>query len=725
MDDTLFFSAFDDRHGRELWKVKAGVVSLVKDIHPGSDGSTPANLRAMGSLLAFSALTADDGRELAISDGSADGTKTYDLNRGDGNSNPRPLGAIEDRLLYVEASTDDFGSELWAFSPSSGDFARLTDGQSGSGSSYPRLPLMRDRDLVFVMDTDSGTGIYESISGGAASFLAAGFGSVEQLIGYGDEIMYISDGDLRITDNSPDGSRRLPGRDPFDAGSPDPVFLFQHQGYVFYFTEDGLWRSDGTADGTEVFHACECEPKWIQEVGDSVYFSLDDQETGREVWWLQGGTLEQIADLERDTGNSKPADFTEAGGHLYFSAAGDAVGREIFGWDSEAPTASLVDDLRAGSFDSFPRYFTTVGESLYLVGFGDATRLYRIEDPEEGGVEVAGHSGNPVGVLDGELYTRQSIDSSRQLFKVSGLAATQLSAFAPPDSGVDFNPGATLGDDLYFRAAVDPANLGSELWRTDGTSVELAEDVLPGFPSTSPSNLHAFGGGLFFEGRLMSSNFRGLWWTDGSMAGAEELAEVQIRSFFSLGGQLFFVGFEDVYGQEIWTSDGTPDGTSVFIDLVPGSEPGVPSTGPVAVTESRFFFQAYQPGSGRELWVSDGTVEGTRMVRDIVPGILSSQPTQITAVPGDEVVFTAWSADLGWELWRSDGTALGTHRVADIFEGTESSEPTEMVVYGDWVVFAADSAEGREPWAYRWTDQPVLFTDGFERGNTSAWSSGR
>ena len=82
IDETLFFAANDGVHGKELWRsdgTEAGTV-LVKDIHTGSDtygdpnNSYPFYMQAVNGTLYFSAYTDTAGRELWQSDGTMAGT---------------------------------------------------------------------------------------------------------------------------------------------------------------------------------------------------------------------------------------------------------------------------------------------------------------------------------------------------------------------------------------------------------------------------------------------------------------------------------------------------------------------------------------------------------------------------------------------------------------------------------------------------------------------------
>jgi ELWxxDGT repeat protein len=65
VDNTLFFSAFDPLHGRELWRSNGTANgTTVDDIAPGPAGSAPNQLFATGGRLYFTADDGSSGREI-------------------------------------------------------------------------------------------------------------------------------------------------------------------------------------------------------------------------------------------------------------------------------------------------------------------------------------------------------------------------------------------------------------------------------------------------------------------------------------------------------------------------------------------------------------------------------------------------------------------------------------------------------------------------------------
>jgi ELWxxDGT repeat protein len=75
-------------------------------------------------------------------------------------------------------------------------------------------------------------------------------------------------------------------------------------------------------------------------------------------------------------------------------------------------------------------------------------------------------------------------------------------------------------------------------------------------------------------------------------------------------------------------------------------------------------FQMSSVSHGAELWASDGSPGGTRLLKDIVPGTASSDPREPKQV-GNKVAFVANAPDFTDQLWITDGTEAGTTMVLD------------------------------------------------------------
>ena len=84
-------------------------------------------------------------------------------------------------------------------------------------------------------------------------------------------------------------------------------------------------------------------------------------------------------------------------------------------------------------------------------------------------------------------------------------------------------------------------------------------------------------------------------------------------------------------------------------------------------------FAAIDGVHGYELWSTDGTAEGTHLVADINPGPIGVGVFELFATDNGQALFTVNDGTHGFEPWVSDGTADGTHLVADINPGSSSS----------------------------------------------------
>src|SRR5690606_14946964 len=84
---------------------------------------------------------------------------------------------------------------------------------------------------------------------------------------------------------------------------------------------------------------------------------------------------------------------------------------------------------------------------------------------------------------------------------------------------------------------------------------------------------------------------------------------------------------------------------------------------------------------GIELWTSDGTFEGTFMVLDYAPGESSSSPHGLIAYDAETCAFAAYKAETGMELctYRVK-SAEENFDLYDVRPGKEGSNPADLTV---------------------------------------------
>ena len=253
---------------------------------------------------------------------------------------------------------------------------------------------------------------------------------------------------------------------------------------------------------------------------------------------------------------------------------------------------------------------------------------------------------------------------------------------------------------LAFIAAPDArfgiyAQVGEELWATDGDSTWLVKDINPGPAGSVVEWATAVGDRLFFMARHspQQRTNSALWTSDGTAAGTRFVADLYAHSLTAVGDTLFFVRYGST-GDHLWKSDGTAGGTVEVYQGPPGS------TGPSGLVDvGGTLYFAMNAGAGWELWKSDGTAAGTAPVKDIRPGAAGSSPLNLTAV-GETLFFTADDGS-GRALWKSDGTPQGTVLLKKILP--DPARPTGFNHFftpvGRDLYFAAyDSAHGAELW---------------------------
>jgi len=282
----------------------------------------------------------------------------------------------------------------------------------------------------------------------------------------------------------------------------------------------------------------------------------------------------------------------------------------------------------------------------------------------------------------------------------------------------------TIKGNVFFVSGWNTA-AGSELWKSDGTpeGTVLVKDINPGPAGSLPRFFCDMNGTLFFSAYDGNDSQRwDIWRSDGTPEGTVKVKSLPFCTplkLYVVEGRIFFSGREPTTGNpcdegalELWTSDGSPEGTQAIKTF----EKDEAASGFISV-QGMLYFSIWRRSSGlSELWRSDGTAEGTRLLKGDVTGTGSQYGSNGSPLSG-ALVFAAGTPDKGLELWRTDGTPEGTVLLKDIYTGENSSYPSNFLTIGTTVYFAAeDASHGWQLWKSNGTPGGTTAVKDFEPG---------
>ncbi|MFO0900713.1 MAG: ELWxxDGT repeat protein, partial [Pirellulales bacterium] len=717
--NELYFSAWDPDHGRELWKSDgtADGTVLVRDVNPNGDGLLPTwgygrrpTVRTpLGDRLLFAANDSQTGLELWSTDGTETGTvQVKDLTAPSDPyswSDPQQL-VVADGQLYFSAWDPEHDHELWRTDGTSEGTVLAKDFNPNGGSNFGfagRAGANGEKLIFWAQDENGVQRLWAS--DGSAPFtplLDINIQLGEVGTSLGERLLFsANDGthglELWATDGTPEGTGMLADVIMATADSAPRDFV-QFAGAAYFGAYDnagwGLFRHDPDVAGGATLVKRVGNIDRLRVFGKQLLF------VSGSALWTSDGTEAGTA-LLKDTGQWISSNLLPVGEDLYFGTQGAL-------WKSDG-TAAGTQTVRSG-FDS-PLELTVAGGTVFFTASdGQGGRELWVSDGTSAGTRrlkdifPGGGWSNPqslIGVGNLLFFTADDGEHGRELWQSDGTAAgTRLVKDLLPGGGWS-NPDQlrAVGDQLLFTA--DDVIHGRELWVTDGTAdgTKLAAD-LNAVQRPEGSNPGTFfrAGDVNYFWTSDPTGRRALWRTDGPQG------PTLLREGFTgwvgerqdLGGRLLFTADDGLAGGELWTSDGTPAGTVLLRDILPGAFGSPPSE--LTVLGNLAYFAASDGPRGRELWRTDGTESGTVMVRDINPGGGGSYPASLRAV-GSQLFFTAGDNAGGRELWKSDGTRGGTTRVKDIWPGAPSSYLNDFRALGDKLLFAADDGQhGRELW---------------------------
>jgi trimeric autotransporter adhesin len=393
---------------------------------------------------------------------------------------------------------------------------------------------------------------------------------------------------------------------------------------------DKLWRSDGTASGTQRIERI--WPQYMTRFRRRVFFAASDASHSDELWKTDGtaaGT-KLVKDIIPGGDGSYPIGFQKVGRALFFQAAGRqepsaAQDRELWKSDGTRAGTKLVKDINPGIEGSYPDHLTNVrGTLFFITRYGSHIGLWRSDGTQAGTKLLKAISTDPgrphirdLKGFHGKLFFQiRGGTHGVELWKSDGtVKGTKIVKTIRPDResnrSLHFE---TAGGRLFFAA--DDGVHGTEPWKSDGTraGTKLLKDI-----SRGPSQSYPMWARIAFRGKLYFSAARpghgqGLWESDGSRAGTRLIKTIDPRSprvtglslidLTRVGSSLFFEGDDPVHGYELWKSNGTRAGTRMVVDINPGSDPHDDSSYPSSLTNvaGTLLFGADDGIHGRELW---------------------------------------------------------------------------------------------------------------------------
>jgi ELWxxDGT repeat protein len=332
----VYLSA-DGGTGLELWTTDGteGGTSLVKEIAPGTPGSSPSNYVEMNGVAYFAVQSNSNSqvRGLWQTDGTKEGTVLVRSFVAGAPSNLVRVG----ETIFFSAGDNLTGIELWKTDGTPGGTVLVKDIRPGNGGSGPAALQGANGILYFRADDGSGSG-----------------------------------SEVWRSDGTSAGTYRLKDIEPANGQSSFAANFLAYNGKTYFTAHDSvegseLWRTDGTESGT--IRVTSVVPGngtstilGLTKYGNHLYFAVSPgSSTGTRLWRLDAS--ENAAEVIDFTpgGIAQPwIPIGVAGEFLYLRSS---FGSNLYRTDG---TPEGTVQVHAGPVGGSISHFTAVGSDLYF-----------------------------------------------------------------------------------------------------------------------------------------------------------------------------------------------------------------------------------------------------------------------------------------------------------------------------------------------------------------------
>lgn len=724
---SLYFSADDGIHGRELWRLNAnGKLHLAFELGGTFQGGELGKLTAFKDGVVFAGTSTDGmGGPRKIFFLAPGAIAPSIVMQSTAAQNPERF-TVSGNWVYFEARTPETGLELWVSDGTPGNTRIVWDAVPGPGdgvrrsaagalpgggavvASLAKVPGLNELSAsVWTVLPPDFTPVSQMVDG-FASFLHMHYAVTAVL----QDAAVIAGGEwsgnrsfLR-TNGRPEGSAFLYiSEEPLQFASE--LLAVGNTLYMGAQTKQHgmeLWHSDGTPGSARLLKdiwpgASGAGPHKLTQVGDRLFFAANDGEHGSELW-VSDGTPEgtqMVADLLPGPADGAPYSLIAYKGLCYFSIENETYGEELWRSDGTPEGTRMVIDLHPGKGDAEP---------YYLCVFND--RLYFAANDGVHGEELWSTDGTAEG-------TRMEADIMRPERREPSANPEQLTAY----------------EGALYCVAEDGAH-GRELWRATPKGMAMVLDLAPGAASAEIVHLCVEAGRLHFDAKDADGR-QAHYESDGTAAGTratgpalgrragktlEDVLPETVRTalvtvplardqWCARDGLVAFSGYSDAAGREPWAWREGMNAPLLLRDHMKGPAGSFPREF-TATDEGIYYTAEIQAGMTVVFRVNPETLA----VERVGTGLFAvSSPRAMTPIPGG-VAFVANGGH-----WPFIGVATGDQWTGPFFPSMMAGEwaPTELCLVGNAMYSDFnDPIYGRELWVKVMNEtQPRLVADLF------------
>lgn len=562
------------------------------------------------------------------------------------------------------------------------------------------------------------------------------------------------DFELWQSDGTTAGTILLKDINLINSASPNYFTTINNKLY-FKTSNEQVWQSDGTANGTIFIQNIpkpanspsyyQTKPELIYTSNNYLLYSYYSEQYGFELWKTNGVSQSLLKNISTAHKTSLGSDKKVRLGNTWYFNGMDYRGAELWKSDGTPEGTILVKDINTGSNSSIIQQIVAVGNLVYftVIFTGEnAIKFYKSDGTEAGTVAMN---------VDIYAQTNYLTPSNNYLFFMARYFA-ESTPWIHNEQIVETRPISTgyLYDRLpdFLVALQDRLTFSSYngtlsgLWISDGTRVNtkrVCENETINVPLNPICNIEFKNKLYFFSFYYDSNNTRkyALFESDGTKIGTKIVKEFDqsLIAGYALfleksSDRLYFrATFNLGQGFDLWTSDGTTEGT-VFLKTISVSYLINPYVIDVslkfaAVGTQFYIFVNPQYPSDNMVWTTDGTINGTIQIL-----LKQNSPVVSSIIPFKcKLYFNLFDSNYGQELWESDGTIAGTHLTGEVITGTENSHINNLLSFDNKLVFwANNSTSGNAMWKYLPPNTMLVQNQSTQSGNwdsSNTWSCGK